>query len=79
MNDNTLQRLCQEVATILNAEQVDPDAPLGQLGIDSLNVVELILVTQSIYTNVADYEEYDFNGDSTLRNIDAHMRSCCNA
>jgi len=76
MEENTLVRLSTEVAKMLNIERADPDTPLGQLGIDSLNVVELIMISQQIYTEIVDYEEYAFDEHSTLRDIDAHMLSC---
>ena len=39
----TLTMLSKEVARILNVTKVEVDTGLGELGIDSLNVVELIL------------------------------------
>lgn len=73
----TLSQLCTEVGKILSTESAaDPDTPLGQLGIDSLNVVELILVCQQIYADIGNYEEYKWDENSTLREIDEHMQSC---
>ena len=40
---NTLELLKKEAAKILNIESVDTHVGLGELGIDSLNVVELIV------------------------------------
>jgi acyl carrier protein len=74
--ETSLERLCGEVAKMLNIEHADPDAPLGQLGIDSLNVVELIMISQQIYTDVVNYEEFAFDEHSSLRDIDIHMLSC---
>lgn len=65
-----LQTLQSEVAQILSAEHVDPDTPVAQLGIDSLNVVELILVCQQIYTGVVNYEDVQFDEHTTLREMD---------
>lgn len=73
---STLDQLCTEVAKMLNVESVDADVPLGQLGIDSLNVVELVIICQQIYTEVTNYEEFAFEEHSTLREIDRHMLSC---
>lgn len=72
----TLEKLRLEVASIINSDNVEVDVPLGQLGIDSLNVVELILACQQIYSNVGNYEDFSFDEHSTLRDIDAHMLSC---
>lgn len=70
MTDNhELTQLQYEVANILNIETAEPDMPLAQLGIDSLNVVELILVCQQIYPNVVDISTITFDEHSTLREI----------
>ncbi|WP_340617585.1 acyl carrier protein [Xenorhabdus entomophaga] len=73
MSQTALEQLCNKVAKILKTDTVDADFPLGQLGIDSLNVVELILACQMIYPNVADFDDLIFDEHSTLREIDARM------
>ncbi|CQJ56229.1 Phosphopantetheine attachment site [Yersinia intermedia] len=73
MTTTPLEKLCEEVAKILKTDNVDADCPLGQLGIDSLNVVELILACQMIYPNVMDFDDLIFDENSTLREIDACM------
>jgi acyl carrier protein len=47
--------------------------PLSQVGIDSLNVVELILVCQQVYTNVVNFDEIEIDENTTLREIDAQL------
>ncbi|AVV37521.1 MULTISPECIES: acyl carrier protein [Pantoea] len=73
MTSVSLEQLCEEVAKILKTDSVDADCPLGQLGIDSLNVVELILACQMIYPNVMDFDDLIFDENSTLREIDVCM------
>lgn len=73
MTSTSLDQLCMEVAKILKTDSVDADCPLGQLGIDSLNVVELILACQMIYPNVMDFDDLIFDENSTLREIDTCM------
>jgi hypothetical protein len=68
-NNNELAQLQSEVASILNIETADLDMPLAQLGIDSLNVVELILLCQQIYPNVVDVSAITFDEHSTLREM----------
>ena len=34
------------------------------------------MISQQIYTDIVNYEEYAFDEHSTLRDIDAHMLSC---
>lgn len=73
MTSLSLEQLCEKVAKILKTDSVDADCPLGQLGIDSLNVVELILACQMIYPNVMDFDDLLFDENSTLREIDVCM------
>lgn len=73
MTSLSLEQLCEEVAKILKTDSVDADCPLGQLGIDSLNVVELILACQMIYPNAMDFDDLLFDENSTLREIDVCM------
>lgn len=73
MTPTPLDKLCEEVAKILKTDSVDADCPLGQLGIDSLNVVELILACQMIYPNVMDFDDLIFDENSTLCEIDTCM------
>lgn len=68
-----LEKLCAEVAKILKVSTVDADCPLGQLGIDSLNVVELILACQLIYPNAMDFDDLSFDEHTTLREIDSRI------
>ena len=71
--NTTLERLAEGVSAILGLEEVDLDMPLSQVGIDSLNVVELILVCQQVYTNVVNFDEIEIDENTTLREIDAQL------
>mgnify|MGYP000256075126 CR=1 FL=1 len=74
MSDNTLLIALQtEVAEMLNKDQIDADTPLGELGVDSLNVVEVILICEQIYTNASDPEALVFDEFTTLRDMDAQL------
>lgn len=74
MSDNSLLTALQtEVAEMLNKDQIDADTPLGELGVDSLNVVEVILICEQIYTNVSDPEALVFDEFTTLRDMDAQL------
>jgi acyl carrier protein len=68
-----LEQLAEGVRAILGLEEVDLDMPLSQVGIDSLNVVELILVCQQVYTNVVNFDEIEIDENTTLREIDAQL------
>lgn len=72
---STIEALAQGVKQMLALESVDLDLPLSQVGIDSLNVVELILVCQQVYVNVFNFDEIDIDENTTLREIDDQMLS----
>lgn len=72
---SNLNLLLEELKKILQIDVVDPDVPVGQLGIDSLNVIELILACQQIYDGVVDFENIDINENTTVRSIDISMSS----
>lgn len=68
-----LPQLQTEIAQMLNKEEVCADTPLGELGIDSLNIVEVILICEQLYTNVTDPEALTFDEFTTLRDMDAQL------
>lgn len=74
-NSPELEQLAAGVKDIVGAEEIDLDAPLSQTGIDSLNVVELILVCQQVYPNVVNLDDIDIDENTTLREIDSQLTS----
>lgn len=68
-----LDLLAAEVARILNADSVDVDTPMGELGVDSLNVVELVLVCEQLYTDSVDPERLQIDQYTSLRELDAQL------
>ena len=71
--ESQLPELQLQIAEMLQKEVVDADTPLGELGIDSLNVVEVILICEQIYTNMTDPEALNFDEFTTLRDMDTQM------
>ena len=67
--EHLLVELTQQTAEMLNKEEVDPDTPLGELGVDSLNVVELILICEQLYTGILNPEQLSFDEFTTLRDM----------
>ncbi|WP_321818285.1 MULTISPECIES: phosphopantetheine-binding protein [unclassified Paraburkholderia] len=78
MND-TLNQLSEGIKEMLAIDEVDCDTPLSQIGIDSLNVVEMIIVCQRVYTNVVNYDDVAIDEMTTLREIDDQMQSLSQA
>ncbi len=68
-----LEELTAQVAKMLNQESVDPDAGLATLGIDSLNVVELILICQELYPTATQFDAMEIDEYSTLRMVDSFL------
>lgn len=75
----TLNQLSSGIKEILGLEEVSVDVPLSQIGIDSLNVVEMIIVCQQVYTDVVNYEDINIDETTTLREIDEQMQALSQA
>lgn len=71
----TLDQLSHGVKEILGLDEVNVDVPMSQIGIDSLNVVEMIIVCQQVYSNVVNYEDISIDETTTLREIDEQMQA----
>lgn len=71
---NTLELLVAEVAKIAELDNVDPDIGLNELGVDSLKLVELVLVCDQLYAISLDPERLDITEFTTLRELDRQMR-----
>jgi acyl carrier protein len=69
---NTLELLRKEAAKILNIETVDANVGLGELGIDSLNVVELIVFCEQLYGSI-DPEQLNITQYTTLEQLDVQL------
>jgi acyl carrier protein len=69
----SLVLLSKEVARILNTESVEATVPLAELGIDSLNIVELLLFCDQLYGAV-DMDSLEINEFSTLQSLDEQLR-----
>ena len=69
----TLTQLSDGIQEMLAVDAVDIDIPLSQVGIDSLNVVELILICQQVYTDVVNFDEIDIDENTTIREVDEQM------
>ncbi len=70
----TLALLVSEVAKISNLEAVPEDVGLGELGVDSLRIVELILVCDQLYGVPFDPDGLQIDQFTTLRDLDEQMR-----
>lgn len=71
---DTLPLLIAEMMKIINVSSIDPDVGIGELGFDSLKVVELILVCDQLYSGEIEPEKLDVSQFTTLRDLDRQLR-----
>jgi acyl carrier protein len=74
MMNEQLENLRSDVAKILNAESVDVDQSLGDIGIDSLNMVELMIICEQLYPGSIDLSQLKIDQFTTLRSLDEQLR-----
>lgn len=72
MSDN-LNQFSEHMMKMLGVTSIDIDAPMSQLGVDSLNIVEMVVICQQIYTNVTNYQDIQIDENTTLRELDAQL------
>jgi acyl carrier protein len=76
MNDqDTLSQLSAHVQKALSLETISPDVAIGELGFDSMRVVELILICDQLYGAAINPEAIELDQYTTLRNLDAQFRT----
>ena len=71
----TLTDLTAKMEQLLGKTAIDVDMPLSMLGVDSMNIVEMVLICQQIYLGVTNYEDIDINEHTTLRDLDEQMNA----
>ena len=72
-NQSRIDELTKELARILNVDSVDPDVALGELGVDSLIVVELLLACEQLYGLQVAPERLEIDQYTTLRDLDLQL------
>lgn len=72
---DSLTRFTEDMRKMLGVKTIDIDAPMAQLGVDSLNIVEMVIICQQIYTNVTNYEDIDIDENTTIRELDAQLNA----
>lgn len=70
-----LKQLMTEVAELLNKDEVSADVSMMELGVDSMNVVELIMICEEIYPDLVDPDSLEFDEFTTLRQLDERLMS----
>ena len=71
-----LQKLITVTAEALKTDTVDPHVPLAEIGIDSLNIVEVIIACEEIYSDFQiDPSELEFDDLTSLADMHNQMIS----
>ena len=73
-NTETIGILVEELQQILSIDSIEPEYSLGELGIDSLNIVELLLVCEKIYPSGVNPADLAIDQFTTIRDLDLQMR-----
>jgi acyl carrier protein len=72
---DTLSLLIAHVREALNIQTIGPDIAIGDLGFDSLRIVELILISNELYKAPIDPESINLTQYTTLRDLDGQFRA----
>ena len=69
-----LAQLMKVTAEALNVDSVDPNVPLPEIGIDSLNIVEVIVACEEIYGDFQiDPAQLEFDEMTSLADMHRQM------
>lgn len=77
MSDSRLNQLIKETQKVLKKDHIDADASLLDLGVDSMNIVELIMVCEEVYAGGIDPDALELDEYTTLRELDERLTSMC--
>lgn len=69
----TLDTLVSETEKTLDHQNISADASLLDLGVDSMNIVELIMVCEQIYGDNIDPDSLEIDEYTTLRELDERL------
>jgi hypothetical protein len=72
---DTLTAFSEEMKHMLGTKTIDVDAPMSHIGVDSLNVVEMVLICQRIYIAIVDYEDIEIDENTTIRELDGKLNA----
>jgi len=79
MSNTRLDNLISETQKILGREHIDADASLLDLGVDSMNIVELIMICEQVYAGGIDPDALELDEYTTLRELDERLSALCSA
>ena len=75
IEQDTLGLLAGHLKETMGRDTIDPDVAIGELGFDSMRVVELIMICDQVYGTTIDAESMELTQYTTLREIDSQFRA----
>ncbi len=69
---STLELLARELAKITDSESCPTDVSLTELGVDSINIIEMIMFCESLY-GPFDPEKIEISNFTTLEDLDRQL------
>ena len=79
MSQTKLQQLIQEAKKVLDHDEIDADTSLLDLGVDSMNIVELIMLCEQIYGNNFDPDALELDEYTTFTELDERLNEMVSA
>jgi acyl carrier protein len=74
----TLEQLAREVAKITDNESISVDVSLTELGVDSLNIIEMMVFCEQLY-GAFDPERLEISAFTTLADLDQQLQAMTRA
>lgn len=71
--------LINEVSRVLDVDNVSEDTNFGELGIDSLNIVELLLACEKVYQTRFELQNLQIDQYTTIKDLDSMIRETISA
>lgn len=75
VNEQRMELLCRDVARILDREVADPNTPILSISIDSLNLVEVLIVCEQLYSVEIDVGDLEVDDKTTIRQLCAQLET----
>lgn len=71
--DSILEEMINEIKKLRNIDDVTKESTLSDIGIDSLNIIELILICEQKYPDVKNPESIEVDQFTTIQKLHEQM------
>jgi len=73
-NPTTLERIVSEISKVANIDNLGPDTKIGEINLDSLKFIELLLAFTALYPGETQLDQLVMDSETSLRQLDAQLR-----